>query len=101
MDKKAETGMSKELIELRDAVGSFALEHSISQIPQTYFDKMIKTWHDMNLSGHDWDKYKAAAALLYAAVIDGLIHQSQVTPQGYRALDWAENFLQQFDQATA
>jgi len=93
--------MSKELRELHDAIASYALEHSINEIPQRYFERIEKTWHDMNLNGHDWDKSKAAAALLHAAVIDGIVHQSQMTPQGYRALDWAENFQKKLDTATA
>lgn len=83
--------MSKELKELREAVSIYALEHSINEIPQHYYEKIVKLWQDVNLNGHDWDKSKAAAALLYAAVVDGIIHQSQMTPQGYRAINWAEH----------
>ena len=90
--------MSKELRELRDAVANYALEHSINEIPQRYFDRMVKTWHDMNQKGHDWDKSKAAAVLLYAVVVDGIVHQSQMTPQGYKALNWAERFQQKLDE---
>jgi len=86
--------MSKELTELRDAIANYALEHSINEIPQRYFERIEKTWHDMNQNGHDWDKFKAAAALLYVAVLDGTVHRSQVTPQGYKALNWAEHFQQ-------
>ena len=89
--------MSKELRELHEAVATYALEHSIKEIPQMYFDKVVNTWHDMNQNGHNWDKYMAAAALLYAVVIDGIVHQSQMTPRGYRAINWAERFLQKLD----
>jgi len=92
--------MSKELKELHDAIANYALEHSINEIPHRYFEKIVKTWHDMNQNGHDWDKSKAAAALLYAAVIDGTVHRSQMTPQGYRALNWAENFQKKLDAVT-
>lgn len=92
--------MNKELRELHDVIASYALEHSIAEIPQRYFERIAKTWQDMNQNGHDWDKSKAAAALLHTAVIDGIVHQSQMTPQGYRALDWAENFQKKFDTAT-
>lgn len=81
--------MSKEFIELRDAVSIYALENSINEIPQHYYEKIVKIWQDMNLNGHDWDQYKAAAVLLYAAAVDGIVHQSQMTPQGYRAMNWA------------
>lgn len=82
--------MSKELKELQEAVSIYALEHSINEIPQHYYEKIVKIWQDMNLNGHDWDQYKAAAALLYAAAVDGIVHQSQMTPQGYRAMNWAQ-----------
>lgn len=87
--------MSSEPTELRDAIKSCALEHSVNEIPDLYFEKIVKIWHDMNLKGHDWDKSHAAAALLYTAVSDGIVHRSQLTPQGYRALIWAEQNLQQ------
>lgn len=86
--------MSNELTELRSAIAIYALEHSIDGIPHVYFEKMVKTWREMNAKGHDWDKSKAAAALLYTAVVDGIVHRSQMTPQGYRALNWAEQYLQ-------
>ncbi|VAW55019.1 hypothetical protein MNBD_GAMMA06-1390 [hydrothermal vent metagenome] len=89
---KAKFIMSKELRELHEAIKSYALEHSINEIPQLYYKKIVYTWHDMNKNGHDWDKFKAAAALLYVAVTDGTVHLSQITPQGYKALNWAENF---------
>jgi len=92
--------MSKMLRELHNAIAGYALEHSVNDIPQRYFERIEKTWQDMNLNGHDWDKSKAAAALLYTAVIDGIVHQSQMTPQGYRALDWAESFHKKTSLAT-
>jgi hypothetical protein len=92
--------MSKELRELHDVIASYALEHSISEIPHRYFERIEKTWLDMNLKGYDWDKSKAAAALLYTAVLDGVVHQSQMTPQGYRALNWAESFQKKLDSTT-
>lgn len=54
----------------------------------------------MNTQGYDWDSHNAAAALLYASVIDGIIYESQMTPQGYRAMNWAEYFLLKLDTAT-
>ena len=91
--------MSKQLRELHNTIADYALEHSINEIPQRYFERIEKTWQDMNLNGHDWDKSKAAAALLYTAVVDGIVHQSQMTPQGYRALDWAEDFQKELETA--
>lgn len=34
------------------------------------------------------------------AAIGGIVHHSQMTPQGYRALNWAERFLQKIDAMT-
>lgn len=93
--------MSKELRELHTAVANYALEHSIAEIPTNYFEKMAFTWRDLNTKGHDLDKYQAAATLLYAAVIDGMVHRSQMTPQGYRAVKWAEGYLRKLDAMPA
>lgn len=89
--------MSEEIRLLQNSIASYALEHSINEIPQHYFEKTAITWQDMNDKGYNWDQTKAAATLLYASVIDGIIHKSQMTPQGYRAIDWAERFLQKFE----
>jgi len=93
--------MNKELNELHNAVANYALEHSIDEIPQNYYEKIASTWRDLNTKGHDLDKYQAAATLLYAAVIDGMVHQSQMTPQGYRAIKWAEGYLRKLDSMPA
>jgi len=93
--------MSKELKELHTAVANYALDHSIAEIPKNYYEKMASTWLDLNMKGHDLDKYQAAAALLYAAVVDGMVHRSQMTPQGYRAIKWAERYLRKLDSMPA
>ena len=93
--------MSRELRELKDTIASYALEHSIGEIPQPYFEKIVKTWREMNHRGHDWDKTKAAAALLYAAVSNGIVHRSQMTPRGYKALNWAVEFHKKLEAAAA
>ena len=85
--------MSSELTDLHDAIAHLALEHSVKQIPQAYFERILETWHGMNAKGHDWDQSNAAAALLHTCVTTGIIHISQLTPQGYRALNWAEQFM--------
>ena len=91
--------MSSELTDLQDAIAHLALEHSVRQIPQAYIEKMIETWHEMNTKGHDWDKSNAAA-LLHTCVTAGIIHISQLTPQGYRALNWAEQFMKNKNNKT-
>ena len=85
--------MSSELSDLHDAIANLALEHSVKQIPRAYFEKMIKTRHGMTSKGHGWDQSNAAAALLHTCITAGIIHISQLTPQGYRALNWAEQFM--------
>jgi len=87
--------MSSELTDLQDAIACLALEHSVKQIPEAYFEKILETWQAMNSKGHDWDKSNAAAALLHACVTAGIIHMSQLTPQGYRALSWADQFMKE------
>ncbi|MBT8120324.1 MAG: hypothetical protein KJN89_11490 [Gammaproteobacteria bacterium] len=85
--------MSSELSDLQDAIACLALEHSVKQIPRSYFEKMIETWHEMNKKGHDWDQSNAAAALLHTCVTAGIIHMSQLTPQGYQALNRARQSI--------
>jgi len=93
--------MSREIRLLHESIANYALEHSINEIPQHYFEKSAVTWQDMNNQGYNWDQSKAAAALLHASVTDGIVHQSQMTPQGYRAMDWAERFLQKVEMTAA
>jgi len=93
--------MNTKLAELQDSIASYALEHSINEIPRHYYEDILKTWAQMDLEGYNWDKSKAAAALLYVAVLDGIVHMSQLTPRGYRAINWAENFMQKLDAVAA
>jgi hypothetical protein len=92
--------MSSELNDLHDAIAQLALEYSIKQIPRVYFEKMIENWHGMNAKGHNWDQSNAAAALLHTCVTAGIIHMSQLTPQGYRALSWAQQFMKDRNNKT-
>lgn len=81
------------LSHLEAAVRNFALEHSINEIPRSYYETAMNTWGEMNKQNHNWDNRMAAAALMYAAVVDGFVHRSQMTPSGYRAYNWAEAFM--------
>ena len=85
--------MSRELTDLQESIACLALEHSVKQIPEAYYEKMVATWRNMNAKGHDWSKSNAAACLLHACVTAGIIHMSQLTPKGYHALSWAEQFM--------
>jgi len=49
--------------------------------------------------GQQWDRYKAAAALLVTAHMDGYIHETQITPKGLKAMGWADRFVQKTDVA--
>ena len=51
----------------------------------------------MNNYGQDWNRHKAAAALLLSAHTDGLIGENQINPAGLRAMHWADEFLQGTD----
>ena len=93
--------MNNTITELRESISHYALAHSINEIPVDYYETMLDAWNNINTQGYDWDSDNAAAALLYAAVIDGIIHDSQITTQGYNALNWAEQYLQQLDKLQA
>lgn len=93
--------MNKELTAIRKVIAKYALVHCANEIPTSYYEAIIKTWRNMNQQGYDWNQDNAAAALLFAAVIDGIIHISQLTPKGYKAIDWAENFMRSLDAKAA
>jgi len=96
---QAET--NKKLTAIQKVIAIYALVHRANEIPDTYYETMVITWHDMNHQGYNWNQDNAAAALLLAAVIDGIIHISQLTPSGYKAIDWAEDFMRSLDAKAA
>ena len=93
--------MNQELSTVRLVIAEYALVHFANEIPESYYEAMIKTWHEMNRQGYNWNQNNAAAALLFAAVIDSIVHISQLTPKGYKAIDWAENFMRTLDAQAA
>jgi len=93
--------MNNELAAVQKVIAKYALVHCGNEIPGSYYEAMIKTWKDMNHQGYNWSQDNAAAALLYASVIDRVIHISQLTPNGYKAIDWAENFMRSLDAKAA
>jgi len=93
--------MSNNVTELREAIASYALEHSLNEIPLDYYETIAVTWSSMNSEGYRWGSKNAAAVLLYAAVIDGFVHDKQITSQGRNAINWAEQFLQELDKTQA
>jgi len=93
--------MSNNVIELREAIASYVLEYSLNEIPLDYYEAIADTWRSMNSEGYSWDSKNAAAVLLYAAVIDGFVHDKQITSQGRNAINWAEQFLQKLDKNQA
>jgi hypothetical protein len=83
-----------ETSKLRSAVESLTYKHGVDAIPYDYYDRMVITWNGMNAYGQKWDQYKAAAALLFEAHNDGYIHETQITPEGLKAMDQANRLLQ-------
>ncbi len=93
--------MHSKISAVQDVIAKFALVHCANEIPTSYYEAILKTWNNMNHQGYNWNHDNAAAALLFAAVIDGIVHISQLTPRGYRAIDWAENFMRDLDAKAA
>jgi len=77
------------------------LVHFANEIPTPSYEEMLITWHNMNNEGYNWNQDHAAAALLFTAVINGTVHISQLTPKGYKAIDWAESFMKSLDAKAA
>ena len=92
--------MSNTITELRNALTDYTLEHGANEIPYDYYETIVETWKNMNAQGYNWDRNNAAAALLYASIIDGIVQDNQITTQGYNAINWAEHFLDKIDVAT-
>jgi len=86
---------------IQKVIAIYALVHYGNEIPDSYYQTMITTWRDMNNQGYNWNQDNAAAALLFAAVIDGIVHISQLTPKGYKAIDWAQDFMRSLDAKAA
>ena len=86
-----------EIAKLRSAVANYAYKHGVDSIPYAYYDRMVATWSSMNNHDRKWNRFKAAAALLCIAHRDGYIHETQITPDGLKAMGWAEHFQQKSD----
>ena len=86
-----------ETSKLRSAVASYTYKHGMDAIPYDYYDRMVTTWCGMKDYGQQWDRYKAAAALLVTAHMDGFIHETQITPKGLKAMGWADRFARETD----
>lgn len=85
--------MRQKITELHNTLHSFVLTHSIDKIPQQYFEKATSHWTEMIQNGCEWDRYKAAALLLDASVKGGYIRESQITPNGQKAIAWVHDTL--------
>ncbi len=53
----------------------------------------------MTMAGktRNWIDIKVAAAVLFAAHLDGYIHEAQITPKELKAMKCAGQFLQETD----
>jgi hypothetical protein len=96
-----QTEINQKLSAIQKVITIYALVHFGNEIPDSYYQAMINTWHDMDRQGYKWNQDNAAAALLFVAVIDGIVHISQLTPKGYKAIDWAEDFMRSLDTKAA
>jgi hypothetical protein len=85
--------MRHKITELHNTLHTYVLIQCIDEIPQQYFEKAASHWTEMIQNGHEWDRYKAAALLLDTSVKDGYINESQITPNGYKAIAWAQDTL--------
>lgn len=62
-------------------------------IPDSYYRAVVKTAIRKNKEEQHWDVQHVAAVLLHAAFNGGYAHPSQLTPEGLKALDWAETLI--------
>ena len=85
--------MRQKITELHNTLHSFVLTHCIDKIPQQYFEEATSQWTEMIKNGHDWDRYKAAALLLASCVKDGYIGESEITPNGHKAMAWVQDTM--------
>ncbi len=90
----------RDTSKLRSVVESYAYKHGVDAIPYEYYDRMVDAWNCINDYGREnlkGDRYKVAAAVLFAAHMDGYIHEAQITPKGLQAMKCAGKFLQETD----
>jgi len=88
-----------KLNQLRDVVDYYTCSDSKNDIPDHYYVMMIEVWKRMNDLDRQWDKYHAASMLLCTVVRDGYILKNQLTDAGDKALDWANNYIEDTDVA--
>jgi len=89
-----------ETSKFRSVVESYAYKRGVDAIPYEYYDRMVDAWNGVNDYGREnqqWDRDKAAAAVLFVAHMDGYIHEAQITPKGLEAMKCAGQFLQKID----
>ena len=89
--------MRQKITQLRNTMHTFVLGHSIDEIPEHCYENAASHWTKMIEKGHEWDRYKAAAKLLDASVNGGYINESQLTPNGNKAIAWAKNTIKTAD----
>jgi len=83
--------------QLRDVVNYYTCDVSVNEIPDHYYDMMVDIWRSMNELDREWDKYNAASMLLCTVVRDGFIQQHQLTDAGDKALEWANEYVEDTD----
>ena len=85
--------------ELDKALTTYICSNANDTIPFDYYRRVIKATIKLNNYGQHWDINHAASVLLYLAFNDGYLHPSQLTADGLKALDHAENCLHSTEQA--
>ena len=83
--------------ELHQALSRYINVEIHEEIPIDYYRRVIKACFRANNKGLSWDIQQSAAILVYLAFNEGIIHPSQLSADGLKALDWAEKFLQQIN----
>ena len=90
--------MRQKITELHNTLHSFVLTHCIDKIPQQYYERAMSHWTKMIQKGCDWDRYKAAALLLDVSVKDGYIRESEITPNGHKAIAWVKDTMKKSEK---
>ncbi len=86
--------MNKEKL-LKDTTAYFISDAIMREIPETYYDEVLRIWHTQEESGQrnspPWNKEQATSMLIYFAYENKHIKEEQLTDLGKSAILWVES----------
>ena len=82
--------------ELNQVIAAYTLGDLHDSIPVEYYRQVIKLAISMQHDGRHWSKQHSAIILLHNAHGDGILQTDQLTPDGLKALNYADKLLMDY-----